>query len=167
MRSRLFHNLIQLSIILFMVGSCIKPEVFPVEPEITNVSVLQTMYDGGNNGSADSIVFIIEFTDGDGDLGVDATDQLANLYIEDTRRSHVYPNKIPAITPLGNEKGIFGEFQVMLASVCCLPISGAPCTPDGIYPDLDTLQFTVQIRDRANNYSEVVAAPPIIIRCNQ
>lgn len=62
-----------LSFILVLIGvgltSCFEQENFPDEPNITFRDVI--FKDIGGNNEADSLILFIDFTDGDGDLGLD------------------------------------------------------------------------------------------------
>jgi len=53
---------------IFLLSSCLKPEEFPDEPIIEFVSF---------EAQGDSGVFVISFTDGDGDIGLEVADTLS------------------------------------------------------------------------------------------
>ena len=52
-----------------LISSCLKPEEFPSEPKIEFVS-----FEAQGDSSG---IFVISFTDGDGDIGLDVSDTLA------------------------------------------------------------------------------------------
>ncbi len=167
MRSKLLHSLTQLCLLTFLIGSCIKPEKFPIEPVITDIRMNNTVFYGAPFGIADSISMYIEFTDGDGDLGATENDTATAIFMVENRLGLEYSYAIPAITPQGSEKGIFGELEVIIATINCVPIDGGTPSPEAEYPDEDTVVYSVRLKDRAGNWSEAVESPPIVIRCNE
>ena len=82
-----------------------------------------------------------------------------NIFLIDSRSSSVTPGTFPVIPAQGNVDDISGTINYLLrgGSIGCLPFNTSP---------LDTLIFTVQIKDRAGNLSNQFDAPPIIIGCN-
>lgn len=70
-------------IALVLLGSCLRPISYPDEPELQSVTYSKM---------GDSLLLSIEFTDGDGDVGLDANDTISpfnatsfyhyNLYVE-------------------------------------------------------------------------------------
>src|SRR5687768_5933701 len=54
-------------------NSCVKEEQFPIEPHVTYKS-----FTTNTDGSA---TLVLEFTDGDGDIGIEPDEQGTNLYL--------------------------------------------------------------------------------------
>lgn len=144
-------------------SACLKPEEFPAEPVIEYQAFEQF---------GDSASFIISFTDGDGDIGLDPSDNdppfdtaslyYHNLFLEmDTVRNGVWGNvgfaiplhyRIPRITPTGQNKALEGEIAVALTP---WPIVQTA------QPPWDTVRFTARIYDRSLNESNSVTSEVI------
>ncbi len=142
---------------------CLKPEKFPDEPQITFKSFEQF---------GDSASLIIAFTDGDGDVGLDASDNTPpfdtgtyyfNLFVDYSELRHgvwtpvefdlpLY-YRIPRITPTGQNKALEGEIAVAIEP---WPIIGVPPA----YP-WDTVRFSIHMVDRALNGSNIVQSDAI------
>jgi len=146
-----------------LLNACLKPETFPIEPQIEFERVEQQ----------DSLaLFVITFTDGDGNIGMTDEDTLNppfntsdkfhnNLFLEyleeDINGDWVsvqspmgepiaYQFRIPIITPDGKNKGLKGEIEVKL---------------DAPYYNIsshDTVKFkyAIQLFDRDLNASNIV-----------
>ncbi len=155
-----------LIVVMMIAIGCFKPDEFPIEPQVTEVSFFQDVI-FGKDGRADSIIIDIGFTDGDGNLGVWEEDSSANLFIKDRRNDFTYDNRIPNIAPEGNVKSIYGDIRVVLASTCCQPLIGLiPCDPSNTYPQADTIYYDIWIKDRDGNLSDTITSPPLIIMCD-
>lgn len=150
-----------LAAVLF--SSCLKTEKFPDIPAITFKSF---------EFFGDSASLTISFTDGDGDIGLDASDTGApydtssiyyhNLFLRQSekisgewrivqfRDSIFY--RIPRITPTGQNKTLEGEIAVAIDPFP-LFISG----------NSDTIRFSVELVDRALNHSNKVLSDEIIV----
>lgn len=142
---------------------CLKPEKFPAEPRIEFKAFEQF---------GDSASLVISFTDGDGDIGLDASDTQApfdtastyyfNLFLEyyELRNGEwvqpplllPYYYRVPRITPTGQNKALEGEIAVALKP---WPIN---------VPQFDTIRFSVMMVDRALNESNVVMTPNIKVQ---
>ena len=134
---KLITKITVVSVILgtFFISSCLKPEEFPDEPKIEFVS-----FEAQGDSSG---VFVISFTDGNGDIGLDIGDTLNpyepssyyyyNMYFDyyeivdgDTVRGTSDPNNFPTadpitlafrienITPIGQNKALKGEIKTTL-----------------------------------------------------
>jgi hypothetical protein len=121
----------------------------------------------------DSIVLIeLDYTDGDGDIGLEPADTLApfnygskffyNLFInvykvEDGKSMPIiiplttdtvkYNDRILNLTPTGKNKSIFGKINL---NINALPYPG-------IFPD--SMYYTIQIADRNLHLSNIVQTP--------
>ncbi|MFN3875273.1 MAG: hypothetical protein ACK4L7_05110 [Flavobacteriales bacterium] len=145
-------------------AGCIKPEAFPPEPRISFKSLAQY---------ADSASFVIAFTDGDGDIGLDASDTQPpfgegqpyyhNLFLEyDTlhqgqwhRVAFALPlhYRIPRITPTGQNKALEGEIAVALRPWPIMPGSEG-----------DTIRISARLVDRALRESNEAASDAEVVR---
>lgn len=136
------------------VTSCLKEEVFPDIPVLTFESITPNI---------DNVVVQVSFTDGDGDLGVlgDA-DTTLNMYLKLYRKIDDvwilfvpstsgldYSYRIPFLTPDGQNKALKGDIYLNLDHIV-LYDNGTTLNPP------DSIKFTVQISDRANNLSNIV-----------
>jgi len=147
---------------LLLLG-CLKPDEFPKEPRITFKSFEQF---------GDSASLTISFTDGDGDVGLNASDNAppfdtssvyySNLFIEYSElRNGIWTPvtfqlplhyRIPRITPTGQNKALEGEIAVALAPW--------PIIPGNPY---DTIRFSTKMVDRALHESNTVLSEPIVV----
>lgn len=157
---------IGLSVMLsFLLGSCLKKSEFPIEPSITFKEFTV---------SGDSGRYVITFTDGDGDIGLNdwdttgaydlETGEYYNLLLDYYEKQNgvwvnlsdslplPYYYRIPVITPSGQNKALEGEIAVDL-----VPTYYDPFTP------YDTIKFSAQLIDRDLNKSNVVESDEIII----
>ncbi len=100
----------------------------------------------------DSIVFIIHYEDGNGDLGFNAPDSMS-LYITDTRIPLTESFFVPLLAPEGADIAIQGELEVVLNNTILVDPEATS----------ETVQFEIQLRDRSGNYSNVLVAPTITV----
>ncbi len=127
----------------------------------------------------DSITIIINFKDGDGDLGLTSTDRTDNpefqQFLADGTPNRYWYNYFVRV--FRKTKGEFAEFFPNPSFSGAFP----PLKPDGkpgpIEGDLeyglsfplfsspanDTLQFEIQIADKKKNESNIIRTPEIII----
>ncbi|HQW05943.1 MAG: hypothetical protein IPH05_02800 [Flavobacteriales bacterium] len=146
-----------------LASGCLKTEEFPSEPVITFKSF---------EFFGDSASLIISFTDGDGDVGLDASDASApfdtssiyyfNLFVEESERIDGEWNevtfedpiyyRIPRITPTGQNKSLEGEIAVAIDPF-----------PLFITGSADTVRFSVRMVDRALNVSNTVFSDDIVV----
>lgn len=155
MRSKVAGALLVLAALL---PSCLKREEFPPEPAIAFKSFEQF---------GDSASLTISFTDGDGDVGLDASDTQPpfdtasefyyNLFVDMDRLVNGtwtpvdllvdLQYRIPRITPTGQNKALEGEIAVAL--------TGWPYVED-------TVRFQVRMYDRALHESNSVTSDAIV-----
>ncbi|MFN0274979.1 MAG: hypothetical protein ACKVPJ_04485 [Chitinophagales bacterium] len=100
----------------------------------------------------DSILFEIFYQDGNGDLGYESPDSMA-LFITDARIFTTEQYHIPMLTPAGTELTIQGILNVKLDRTIMIDDSNPS----------ETVQFKVQIKDRAGNYSNIVTTQDITV----
>jgi len=117
-------------------SSCLKAPDFPVEPTIT-FSSLKKIYvppTGAGATAADTLVFAVDFQDGDGDLGLNADDATMPPYDAQTGgHNNLATSNNYFIQPFKNVGGIFMPFYTP---------SGYPGEYDGRYPRLETTTDT-------------------------
>lgn len=154
--------------LVLMLGACLKTEEFPVEPALK----LKTFQQQG-----DTIQLAVDFTDGDGDIGLGEGDTLApyqrtgeyyyNLYCDfqifhngswGTAQSD-WNYRIPVITPTGQNKALDGTINVAIG-----PFPGPRPFPLPAISAGDTLRATVKLYDRALHQSNVITTDRIILQ---
>ena len=127
--------------------SCKKEEEANPIPEITLDSVSETLVQSFDN----TIEIHLSYKDETGDIGYQDPDTYS-LRIKDSRLSDYDWYHIPPLTPNNEELNIEGSFTVSLNSLFLLG-SG----------DQETTILTLQLKDRAGNWSNVIQTPDILI----
>jgi hypothetical protein len=142
---------------------CLKTEEFPSTPAIKFKSF---------EFFGDSASLVVTFTDGDGDVGLDASDNAPpydtastyyyNFFLRySEKRNNVWYNvqfadsifyRIPRITPTGQNKTLEGEIAVAIDPF-----------PLFITGNSDTVRYSVEMVDRALNRSNKVFTKDIIV----
>jgi hypothetical protein len=171
-----------LAIFVFQISGCVKDEPqFPIEPSIELKSISDTVI-----GNGQTLKFVLSFKDGDGDFGVEdgttappdsitdncsfaktkpeADSIFARIYRNPTLSVYYYVIRngdscleslgTPFIPEKGKQKSIQGEITFETPGFACAPLKLQ-----------DTLQFGLLIKDRANNLSNYVRSPKVIILC--
>ncbi len=161
MSKSFFFNISPLLIFaILLLNACGTPPIFDETPAIEwNRFTMDTI-----EQCFGSVSFIVDFTDGDGDLGTseDGSDTSTNMYIIDTREGDTIEYIIPHIPQQGVANGISGEIEVDIGTIPCLN-SPVLCTPNpGVY---DSVVYRIQIRDRANRWSNIIETEPLYLRC--
>ncbi len=149
------RTIFTISLVIFIISgfyACVKPPEYPVEPRIEFVEVNKVSF---VEFDPDSLRVTIYFEDGDGDIGGEDVDSL-NLFWEDSRvPGFRIGAKIPYIELQGNHKAISGNiFAVRGISQCINPV------------EVDTFYYTIQIRDRAGNWSNEIRTPNLSLICD-
>jgi hypothetical protein len=154
---------------------CVKPPEYPDEPVITFVSVtpdniLQRPFFKQPDTVYTDLKFT--FTDGDGDLGFN--DTTVSIVIRDLRSPQLPKDyRFPMVDPQGAGNGISGEVTVRVPVSCCIPdpidgIQLPPCDTNSISNQLlDTLIYSIRIKDRAGHWSNEINTGPIILVCKR
>ena len=141
-----------LTIVLVAVVSCKKVNSGSSIPEISLVNVSQTTF---SHSSEDKVYIVFRVIDGDANLGTDSSD----IFLEDSRDKTVYQLEFPTIpTELQDAgKGI--------NALCTLELNSSyfALREDDTLRVLDTLQFDIQIQDKALNKSNHITTPDIFI----
>lgn len=155
--------------IAVLFSSCKKDEVYPIEPVISFKSIGTLI---GSNSKDSLAVIIVNFTDGDGDIGLNPDDTLPpfnsgspyyrNYQLELFEKvngtwvlnslSPTLGGRLPYLTPKGSNKALKGEIRMD---------SNLP-----IHKTNDTCYFNVFIYDRALHKSNVVQTAEFIINTN-
>lgn len=160
-------------IILLLVASgfifsCIKQEVYPVEPHIEFSDFIK-IADG--TGIDNKAYLVITFTDGDGDIGLETDDTLPpynvngdyyynflinyfekqNDTFQEVQLPSTFNARIPYVQDDLAERGIRGEIQIELFY-------------NNYNSTSDSIRFTAQIIDRALHKSNIITTPSIFVQ---
>lgn len=106
----------------------------------------------------DTVLLVFSFTDGDGDLGLEEGDTTNDITVIDKRTGApaigdvTFPYRMPYVTPPGQSKQISGTVELKMQNLFRRP---------GLLTD--TVRYEIQIRDRANRFSNTITTPPIVI----
>ena len=119
-----------------------------ITPVIELVSVTPTSV----HALLDSIVFTISYTDGDGDLGFSDADSMT-VFVTDKRFPVTIPFHLQPLSPLNTSVSIKGNIPLVLNNTILQNNSSTS----------ESAVFEIQIRDRANHYSNVLTTPPITV----
>lgn len=113
----------------------------------------------------DSLWLEFRFEDGDGDFGFGSTDARSEVFVYDERTQNLYDRfKIPDLPP-SNGALQKGNIQILLFTTCCLFPNGIPpCSNPPQYP-VDSLQFKLNILDRAGNMSNFILTEKLVLQC--
>jgi hypothetical protein len=117
------------------------PQILSVSINPTNVVEYQ-----------DSIVFAIDYRDGDGDLGENSP-TAKNLYLTDSRINVTEEFRIRELAPQGAEIAITGTLKVVLRNTGITDGSAS-----------QTFHYTLKMRDRAGNESAAYVTQDITVR---
>jgi len=114
----------------------------------------------------DSIYFIVHFQDGDGDIGNDQTenkDFIVNVY---KKEAGIYTYMDMEDFDFGGNLPKFSDFvgplDGTITQVTPLPYIEIT-NPFITFKKDDTLRFEIQLKDRANNYSNIITTPDYIV----
>jgi hypothetical protein len=143
-------------VLFFLLSSCQKQETYPLEPIIAFNSF--TVYQ-------DSAILSLDFTDGDGNIGLTNADSLkpydSNLFLTYYEKQKgvfkkielplPFNYRIPLINKSGKEKPLKGTISVNITPTFYNPFS-----------KFDTLKFDVIIKDRALNISNTISTPEVL-----
>lgn len=169
---------------LVLIGSlvavgCKKAPNYAKEPviEFSSLKVKPVTYvKQGNTERVDSLWITVKFKDGDGDIGNDPAtsdfDYFCDVYKKTngiyTRVDYFdtippgYNGKLPLFSPYNITGPIDGIITNKPAAFLA-PLPGHPYPITYPYHKNDTLQFHVQIRDRAGNYSNWIETSEYVV----
>ena len=145
----IYHLFVAISAIMLLFTSCEKEEVTLLSnaPEIELVSI-----------SGDTIVefedlfeIVINYKDGDGDIGFEQSNQNA-LFVRDIRLDEFDEFYVGPILPPGESAPIIGTFNIDFPSLFIFGNTQS-----------ETTRFEIKLVDRANNMSNVLMTPEIVI----
>ncbi|MBX7109230.1 MAG: hypothetical protein K1X61_11330 [Chitinophagales bacterium] len=119
-----------------------------IVPEIALFSVAPSVV----HNLQDSLLFVVSYIDGDGDLGDYAADSLS-LWITDNRFPLTEKFHIIPLAPQGSSLVIAGELKVILEHIILKDQTATS----------EEATFTVQLKDRAGHWSNSVTSPVIMI----
>lgn len=155
---------------LIILQSCNGREQYPIEPKIT-FNDCKLVKEGD---VITKCILIIDFTDGDGDIGLDEGDTLPpytdpynnNLFVDyfemqngtltqvlspDDNQFINFNSRIPNITPAGTNKNIKGTIYDTISFL-------------NPFSTFDTIMFSIQLVDRELHTSNIVETPLIILK---
>jgi len=161
-----------LGLLFLIINGCIKQPAFPDTPIISLVSATQTSY----GTYSDSFNFVLNYTDGNGDIGLDSGDvappfnpgspYFYNLYVEYYEKSNGAFKKVPN-TLIANDTVSFPIRMPVFYSPENKSKAIQGTISFGIFYDnpphySDTVMFQIYIYDRALNKSNVVQSQTIV-----
>jgi hypothetical protein len=148
---RIFLLVITISVIQFFF-SCKKDS--SANPAISNVPAIQlkSLTPDTVHNLKDSLLFVIKYTDGDGDIGDENADTLS-LWITDNRFPLTEKFHIIPLAPQGTSIPITGDLNVVLDHIILKDESSLS----------ESATFSVKLKDRAGNWSNTVTSAGVII----
>lgn len=153
-----------LAAISTLITNCAKAPEFPPVPEIAFVGFDDpTIVQRGINNPKDTLEITFSFTDGDGDIGDE--DEL-NIFLTDSRDDLALTFKVNPIPEQGIGNGISGEITLRIPNdqICCIFPDGRTCDSDPAFPT-DKMFYSIQLKDRFGNESNIVQTDEITILC--
>ena len=143
--------------ILLMAGGCKrkvigdepKPIPIPASPAITGLSISPSIA----REFRDSIVLLIGYQDGDGDLGELAADS-SSVFVRDSRRDVVQGYHLQPLAPPGSTIAISGTLRIVMPYAVVWDASA----------ESEQVRFGVTLLDRAGNRSAERLSPEIEVR---
>ncbi len=157
------------SVIIFIfsiitISACYKTPEYPDVPSVKfesfdkpNEVYTLNAGEGGN--------LILSFTDGDGDLGklnnADSSSFVVYRNLRDTAFFGVRNYVIPIIPKKGTTNAISGKIEIKLNDALFNSYE-TYFIYKGI--SIDTFTYEIYITDRANNISNVITTPPIVVK---
>lgn len=127
--------------------SCKKEDPDPVAPIIKFVSISNTEVPSFNN----QVKIVFSYEDFQGDLGNEDPD-IRSLRVKDSRLSAPDQYHIPPMTPNSEELRIKGEYELTLETLFLIGNGNS-----------EIATFTIEVRDRAGNWSNSIESPPVTI----
>lgn len=138
---------------LFAVTSC-KTEEPVINPPVSDVPELRMISVEPTTVAAmqDQLTITLGYIDGDGDLGFDSADSVS-LFVTDDRIDLTEGYSLQPLTPSGAEVTIEGVLPFVVERTILIDPSSSS----------ETVTFSIQLRDRSGNLSNVVTSPPITV----
>lgn len=168
MRNQFFIFFFLFGSFLLVIFGCKKIEEYPIEPKITFHSFEKI----GNGTAIDNYgLLTIDFTDGDGDVGLNETDIYApfdsasiyyyNFFIDFYEKQHgvfvkpqlyeTFNARIPILNTSNDAQTLKGTIAIQVPF-------------NNITSPFDTIRFDCQICDRALHLSNIISSPEIIVK---
>lgn len=169
-----FGKIILTSILGVLLCGCLKPEKFPTEPEIVFKDAIVRN---------DSLFLTVDFTDGDGDIGLNDSDTIApydtssvfhhNFFVDYFEKVDgvgwvqgrdnfgnpiTFNYRLPVITPQGQNKALKGEILVIVEPILGAGNTSFPTYYNEFSAESDTVQYRVRLADRSLNMSNEVSS---------
>lgn len=165
-------------VLLFLAAfSCVKAPDFPNTPVLIYNTAegdgfnQDTIAQGNQGNESDTLILTFSFTDGDGDIGFERDS--FDVFFTDSRVPSFTDNRrLPLIPDEGVGNGIEGKiilrFPNQPGNICCAYENAPACSP---YQEVggaptDTFSYTLQIRDRASNWSNKIQTETVTILCD-
>lgn len=160
---RLYKNTCFFAIGILLISGCIKRPEYSDIPEITFLSFITEKNDQGKDQTG---YLVLEFTDGNGDIGLSQSDTLPpyqvngehyyNFFVTFYQKinnnfqplSTPYNARIPRMGAEGTDRDMKGEIQIEI-DLRFLPL----------VLQSNIIKFEIQIEDRALNKSNTVTSP--------
>lgn len=137
-----------LVVVVIVAQSCKKDELVVSDiPEIT----FENISDESVVQFENSVTINFSYIDGNGDIGYADPDEYA-LRVKDSRLENFDWYHVPPVTPDNEELSVEGSLSVDLSSLFLLGNGGQ-----------ESASFTVQLRDRAGNWSNQIITPVVLI----
>ncbi len=161
----IFNKIILLITLLLFLISCMKKDKFPNQPEIKFKDIFLIK---DNNGVITNAMLQIEFTDGDGDIGLSSNetqppfDSLSIYY--NNFFINYYEKQNGNFVKLNLNPPLHARIPVINTSNFSQPLKGTIeiITLVNFLSIYDTIYYECQIADRALNLSNIVKSPIII-----
>ena len=133
--------------------------------EFKSFKIVRNQFDVSSSAYGDSVTINIKFQDGDGDLGIanDDTSSNGDNYLID-----IYSMENGVYQKLNFDPSFDGQFPKLTTDNTVGPIDGTLSRSIFIYqlspihPN-DTLRFDIKILDRAQNESNTITTPYIVV----
>ena len=139
-----------LSVFVLVAMSCTHKEKIEPPSVIPEIKLITTS-PGQVKAFEDEIRFVIEYTDGDGDLGTN-DDKVRNVFVKDNRVDVIHEFRLQQLAPDNATIAITGTFEIKLPNTIIVG-SSAP----------ETVTFSISVVDRAGNESNEVTSPEITV----
>ncbi len=137
------------TLVLTLFSACKKEKIDLTDPVPTILGI--TVSPATVVEFQDSIIFLIDYRDGDGDLGENSP-YAHNLFVTDNRINVTEEFRIRELAPQGAEIPITGTLRVVLRNTGITDNSNS-----------QTVTYTIYMKDRAGNESDRLVTPSITV----
>jgi hypothetical protein len=141
-------------LLICVLASCEKDPIFKPIPPLSDVPkiTLKNVAPTAVRQFADSIVFTIEYEDGNGDVGWDVADSVS-VFITDNRVPLTEQFFIPNVAPMTSNIAVRGQFKVVLPHTIIINPASAS----------EYVTFSIRLKDRAGNSSNTVTTQQMTV----